>query len=76
MPAYFNFLFLEANTIAQNAEGTKNLEQMPMEEQIRFIITELSQLDESYFGKDRQKQIKGRIESAISLLDKKPIDLV
>lgn len=76
MPAYFNFLFLETNTIAQNAEGTKNLEQMPMEEQIRFIITELSQLDESYFGKDRQKQIKGRIESAISLLDKKPIDLV
>jgi len=40
-----------------NAEGIKmvpqDMAELPMEEQIRAIITDLRQLDESYFGKDR-----------------------
>jgi lipoprotein NlpI len=47
-----------------------------MEETVRQCITELATLDESYFGKDREKQIRGKIERSLALLEQKPIDMV
>lgn len=38
------------------------------------MIEELSAIDRAYFGKDRQKQLKAKIDEAIALLDTKPID--
>ena len=38
------------------------------------MIEELSAIDRAYFGKDRQKQLKNKIDEAIVLLDTKPID--
>jgi hypothetical protein len=32
-----------------------------MEETVRQCIAELATLDEAYFGKDREKQIRGKI---------------
>ena len=42
---------------------------------VRKIIDQLDVMDRSYFGKDRQKQIKAKIQDCISMLDQKPIDM-
>jgi cytochrome c-type biogenesis protein CcmH/NrfG len=47
-----------------------------MEETVRQYIAELATLDDCYFGKDREKQIRAKIEQSLALLDQKPIDLV
>lgn len=46
-----------------------------VEDQVSAIVNDLKQLDTSYFGKDRVKQIKAKIEEAVAALDTKPIDL-
>ena len=33
-------------------------------------------LDKTYFGKDRSKMIKAKVDEAVACLDSKPIDLV
>jgi hypothetical protein len=38
------------------------------------VIEELSAIDRAYFGKDRQKLLKSKIDEAVALLDTKPID--
>ena len=45
-----------------------------MPTQVRKIIDYLEQIDRSYFGKDRMKQIKSKIDEALVLLDTKPIE--
>ena len=45
-----------------------------VEEQVQAIVDDLSLADRAYFAKDRQKVIKASIDSAIALLDTKPID--
>lgn len=43
--------------------------------QVRAIAAQLDALDKTYFGKDRQKQIRGKIDEALALLEQQPIDL-
>lgn len=38
------------------------------------MVSQLEELDRSYFAKDRHKQIKTKIEDIIALLDSKPIE--
>ena len=45
-----------------------------MPTQVRKIIEYLEQIDRAYFGKDRMKQIKSKIDEALTLLDTKPIE--
>ena len=47
-----------------------------VEERARAMITQLEQLDRSYFGKDRIKKIREVLDAACAVLDQKPIDLV
>jgi len=47
-----------------------------MEQQVRDIIEDLAKHDRAYFGKDRTKLLKQKIDDAIVLLDKKPIDMI
>lgn len=49
---------------------------MTVEQQTKLIIVELEKLDRSYFGKDRVKTIKAKLEEAVAILDTKPIDLI
>ena len=49
---------------ADNATAEKT-----MEETVRGLIAELATLDEAYFGKDREKQIKSKITESLALLD-------
>ncbi len=53
---------------------------VPAEETVsqkaRRLNTELEKIDQTYFGKDRHKQIRTRVEEVIALLDTQPIDLV
>mmetsp|Transcript_5416 Transcript_5416/g.4966 ORF Transcript_5416/g.4966 Transcript_5416/m.4966 type:complete len:117 (+) Transcript_5416:91-441(+) len=44
--------------------------------QVRAMIAEMEVLDQSYFGKDRHKQIKAKMDEAITLLDTKQIEFV
>ena len=46
-----------------------------MEQRVRVIIDELKKLDRTYFGKDRVKQMKSKLDQAVGLLDEKPIDM-
>jgi hypothetical protein len=46
-----------------------------VETQVAAIIEDLKTTDRAYFGKDRVKLIKAAIDSAVALLDSKPIDL-
>lgn len=48
---------------------------LSVEQQVTSIIDELKQTDRAYFGKDRVKIIKAKIDEAVVLLDSKPIDL-
>ena len=45
-----------------------------VEKKIENIIEELNTIDRAYFGKDRPKMIKAKIDEAIGLLDTRPID--
>jgi len=45
-----------------------------VEQKTEKIIEELSTIDRAYFGKDRPKIIKAKIEEAMTLLDSRPID--
>ena len=42
---------------------------------MRKILEQLELIERSYFGKDRIKQMKMKINDAVALLDQKPIDL-
>ena len=35
----------------------------------KLLIDELAELDKSYFSKDRQKQLKSKLEEVTTLLD-------
>jgi hypothetical protein len=48
---------------------------LPVEQQVAAIIDELKITDRAYFGKDRVKVIKAKIDEAVVLLDTKPIDM-
>lgn len=48
----------------------------PIEVKVRANITQLEQLDRSYFGKDRVRKIREILDASTALLDTKPIDLV
>lgn len=43
--------------------------------EVRKILEQLELIERSYYGKDRMKQMKLKINDAIALLDQKPIDL-
>jgi len=43
---------------------------------VRAIIVNLEQLDRTYFGRDRVKQIRDCLDATLAILDSKPIDLV
>lgn len=43
--------------------------------EVRALISELDKLDRTYFGKDRYKQMKQRLDDSLNLLDTKPLDL-
>jgi lipoprotein NlpI len=47
-----------------------------VEERVRAIIVNLEQLDRTYFGRDRVKQIRDCLDATLAILDSKPIDLV
>ena len=51
-----------------------NVEQT-LEDKVRQNINELQALDRSYFGKDRAKQIRAKLDETTAMLDTKPIDL-
>ena len=42
---------------------------------VRKIIEQLELIDRAYFGKDRVKQMRAKMEDAIGMLDTKPIDM-
>ena len=42
---------------------------------VRKIIEQLELIDRAYFGKDRVKQMRAKMEDAINLLDTKPLDM-
>ena len=52
------------------------IDDAPVESKVRAIITQLEQLDRSYFGRDRVKKLRENLDAACALLDTKPIDLV
>ena len=60
-----------------NTSDSQNV--IPLEKDIRVevrkILEQLELVERSYFGKDRMKQMKLKINDAIALLDQKPIDL-
>ena len=49
--------------------------EQPVEQRVRLLIDELKKLDRTYFGKDRVKQMKAKLDQAVTLLDEKPIDM-
>ena len=38
------------------------------------LVNELDTLDRTYFGKDRQKQLKAKLDEVLALLDSKPVE--
>ena len=40
----------------------------------RELINQLDALERTYFGKDRHKQLKAKLEEVLALLDTKPIE--
>lgn len=42
--------------------------------QVKQLVEELDHFDQSYFGKDRLKQLKQKIDDICALLDNKPIE--
>ena len=46
-----------------------------LEDKVRVMIKELDALDRTYFGKDRTKQMKAKLDEATTMLDTKPIDM-
>lgn len=60
---------------ASQKTGTVSFAYPLVEQTVADIITDLKTTDRSYFGKDRTKVIKGKIDEAVVLLDSKPIDL-
>ncbi len=46
-----------------------------VEQQVTALIDELKTTERAYFGKDRVKVLKAKIDEAIALLDTKPIDM-
>ena len=42
-----------------------------LEDKVRAMISELDTLDRTYFGKDRTKQMKTKLEEATTMLDTK-----
>lgn len=59
-----------------NLEVFKLSDDAPIEVKVRANITQLEQLDRSYFGKDRVRKIREILDASTALLDTKPIDLV
>ena len=47
-----------------------------MRETIREQIQAVDQMDRTYFGKDRPKLLKAKIDEILALLDTKPIEFV
>jgi hypothetical protein len=45
-----------------------------MRETVKELVEQLDQIDRTYFGKDRFKQIKAKIDEITALLDTKPIE--
>ena len=54
---------------------TSFISEQTVEQRVRVIIDELKKLDRTYFGKDRVKQMKSKLDQAVGLLDEKPIDM-
>ena len=46
-----------------------------MEDEVRKAIETLDLIDRAYFGKDKLKVLRAKIEEALLLLDQKPVDL-
>ncbi len=44
-------------------------------EKVNTIVLDLDNLDKTYFNKDRNKQLKAKMEEAIALLDQKPVEI-
>ena len=66
--------------VTQEQNQGKYLDSLHLEQDIRVevrkIIEQLDLVERAYFGKDRIKQIKQKVNDAIQLLDQKPVDLV
>ena len=45
-----------------------------MSEHVKAMVEQLDHLDKSYFGKDRHRLIKQKIDDIIQHLDTKPIE--
>jgi len=43
---------------------------------VREHLSQLDIMDRTYFGKDRLKQIKAKIDEIVSILDTKPIEFI
>ena len=41
---------------------------------MRELLAQVEKIDQSYFGKDRHKQMKQKIDDILILLDSKPLD--
>ena len=48
---------------------------LEMEAEVRKTIETLDLIDRAYFGKDKLKVLRAKIEEALLLLDQKPVDL-
>lgn len=49
---------------------------MDIPKEVRKIVDQLDVIDRAYFAKDRQKQLRQKMDEAMALMDQKPIDMI
>ncbi|CDW76195.1 tetratricopeptide repeat protein 5 [Stylonychia lemnae] len=62
--------------IKQQGIYSASLQNIEMSDQVKLLVEQLDHLDKSYFGKDRHKLIKQKIDDITQLLDTKPIEFI
>ncbi len=56
------------------AEGLNEEKPQDMKVVVRSLIKQLEEIDTSYFSKDRQKQMKMKLDEITVLLDEQPVE--
>lgn len=65
----------KGSPLSEINQGEIDNKEKDIKVEVRVLIEQLDKLDRTYFGKDRYKQMKQRLDKSLELLDTKPLDL-
>lgn len=62
------------NKLLKNVNYFNKILEKEVKDIAKDLVNQLEALDRTYFGKDRQKQLKAKLDEVLSVLDQKPVE--